>query len=335
MSEETTNKSIVVWHPSLTYAVPDIREWTSLCLFHDQVVLYHLFFATEAEPTPFLEFWQTRQDSKERLAFIDGIQFLAKHNVIRLITLEEISPVLTDVLKVHKVRIPPVLTERFRNFVNANIKEVEDVVNKEGKVLEALDINDAIMSCLASMAYQYPLVTNDVDLQDPSNMKQAETLSEVLAQSAICQLALPDVRAVHAEDVLEARTELEDELLEFRAGILKLTWLLHHQIKNKDDLEQIRHEADTLTNTKIKGSLLSLENRMRQHKKKRIRRMLFGTGRVLVEATKLFLPSGAAEKMISGGKGLLQLATELDSAKPPEDQVATYLYKLKGKLKYE
>jgi len=144
---------------------------------------------------------------------------------------------------------------------------------------------------------------------------------------------LPDVRAVSVDNLLEARNELKDELLEFRAGILKLTWLLHHQIQNRTDLEEIRHEADVLTNTVIKGSVLSLENRMRQHKNKRIRRMLFGTGRVLVEAAKLFLPGGAAEKLIAGGKSLFQLATELDSAKPPEDQIATYLYRLRGKFK--
>ena len=160
----------------------------------------------------------------------------------------------------------------------------------------------------------------------------AKVLSEVLAESAISQLALPDIRIVYVEDLLEARVELKDELLEFRAGILKLTWLLHQHVQNKNDLEQIRQEANTLTNTVIKGSLLSLENRMRQHKKKTIRRMLFGTGRVFVEATKLFLGAGAAEKMISGGKSLLQLATEVDGTKLPEDQVATYLYKLKGKL---
>ena len=155
----------------------------------------------------------------------------------------------------------------------------------------------------------------------------------MLAQSVICQLALPDVKAVHVGDILEARRELRDELLEFRAGILKLTWLLHQRVQNKNDLEEIRHEANTLVNTVIKGSLLSLENRMRQHKKKAVRRLLLGTGKVMVEATKIFLPGGATEKMISGGKSLFQLATELENSKPPEDQIATYLYKLKGKFR--
>ena len=43
MAEETTDKSIVIWHPSLVYRVPDVREWTSLCLFHDQVILCSFF----------------------------------------------------------------------------------------------------------------------------------------------------------------------------------------------------------------------------------------------------------------------------------------------------
>jgi hypothetical protein len=161
----------------------------------------------------------------------------------------------------------------------------------------------------------------------------AEQLSEVLATTAIAQLALPEIRPSHVDDLLEARTALRDELLEFRAGILNLTWLLHQQIKGENDLTEIRQEADMLVSTKIKAAMLSLEHRMRQHENKRIRRMLFGTGRVLVDAAKLLLPGGWQEKLITGGKALLQTATEINSSNPPEDQVATYLYKLKRQFK--
>ena len=71
---------------------------------------------------------------------------------------------------------------------------------------------------------------------------------------------------------------------------------------------------------------------MRQHENRRIRRMLFGTGRVLVDAAKMFLPGGWQEKLLAGGKTLLQTATEIDGARPAEDQIATYLYKLKRRL---
>jgi len=331
MAEEMTDKSIVVWHPNLVYAVPDVSEWTSICLFHDQVVLCSPFLRTETESNPFLVCFETRSDSKEMFALIDKIQLLTKHKIIRLITPEEFNQqVVMDLHKVREPCIPHGLVKRFSQFVDQNLKGTKV---EQDTALEALDLCGAMMSCLTSEAYLYPLVTSDINLQDHPNTQPIETLSDILARSAICQFALPDVRAVHVEDLLEVRNELKDQLLEFRVGILKLTWLLHQQIKNKNDLKQIRQEADALTDTVIKGSLVSLENRMRQHKNKRIKRMLFGTGKVLVEAAKLFLPGGVTEKMIATGKSFLQMATELDSVKPPEDQVAAYLYKLKGKLK--
>lgn len=333
MVKETIDKSIVVWCPSLAYGIPDTREWTSLCLFHDQVVLCTLFWKTETEHNPFLDYWQTRPIIEERCSFIDKIQFLAKHKTIRLITPEEFHQrVIVDLYKVSKPHIPHGLVERFNQFVDQNLKGTE---LEQDTALEALDLCDATMSCFTSEAYQYPLVTSDIILQDRPNMQSTETFLDILARSTICQLALPDVKAVHVDDILESRAQLKDELLEFRAGILKLTWLLHHQVQNKNDLEEIKQQANVLVDTVIKGSLLSLENRMRQHKNKRIRRMLFGTGKVLVEAAKLFLPGGVIEKMIAGGKSFFQLATELDSVKPPEDQIATYLYRLKGKFKTE
>lgn len=318
MAEETTDKSIVVWYPSSPF--PDPREWTSLCLFHEQV-LFYTTFTGELEKFDGLVVDETSSDLEKRVAFLDVLNVLAKENLVRLITYEETCEAM-DVLLNRCESHPDVI---FDSFIER--------CNKGGDVTtEGLRYFELVGTYEFSKAYVYPLATDDNALLDSNTGRPAEELSGILAQCAICQLALPDVKAIHVEDLLEARTELRDELLEFRAGILKLTWLLHQQVQNKNDLEQIRQEANTLTDTIIKGSLLSLENRMRQHKKKTIRRMLFGTGRVLVEATKLFLPSGTAEKMISGGKSFLQLATEIDGTKLPEDQVATYLYKLKGKL---
>lgn len=330
MAEETTDKSIVVWHPSLVYRVPDVREWTSLCLYHDQILLRTFLFDVEEEHDSFLDFWLTKPGSRERFSFINSVRLLAEQNVIRLIKPEEFTQV-TDFNMVNKVHIPNGLEHRFEKFFKQNITKIKDNLDM---ILEGIDITDAVISSITSKLYHYPLVTNDASLQSPTHkIMSPQVLSEILAQSAICQFALPDVRTIHVEDLLEARNELKDELLEFRAGILKLTWLLHQQVQNKNDLEQIRQEADALVNTVIKGALLSLENRMKQHKKKAVRRLLFGTGKVIVEATKLFLPGGFQEKMIAGGKSLLQMATEIDSEKPPEDQIAAYLYKLMGKFK--
>ncbi|MHC4399087.1 MAG: hypothetical protein ACYTG0_05340 [Planctomycetota bacterium] len=84
--------------------------------------------------------------------------------------------------------------------------------------------------------------------------------------------------------------------------------------------------------TKTKGALLSLEHRIKKHEKKRIKRLLMGTARVLFSAAKVFLPGGWREKMVSGSKGIFQLATELDDRRPPADQIASFLYQVKKRF---
>jgi len=200
--------------------------------------------------------------------------------------------------------------------------------------MQRSEMFEACLAAIVSVYHRFPFTTNDPVLgQSPKAGTPVEHLSGVLATTAISQLALPEFRPAHVDDLLEARTALRDELFEFRAGILNLTHLLYQQVKDANDLTEVRQEADTLVNTRIKAAVMSLENRMRKHENKRIRRMLLGTGRVLVEAAKMFLPGGWQERFVAGGKALLQTATEVDSAKPPEDQIATYLYKLKRQFK--
>jgi len=171
-----------------------------------------------------------------------------------------------------------------------------------------------------------PLVLESVAAHEPfGSQRSVGHLHTLLAQSALCQLSLPGIRAMQVDDLLDARTALRDELLEFRAGILNLTHLLYRQVKGKNDVREIQQEAEVLVNTKIRAALMSLEHRMEQHKTKRIQRMLSGTGRVLVDA--------CTWSLASLGKALLTLAGEIDSVKPPEDQIATYLYKLRRQLK--
>lgn len=255
--------------------------------------------------------WLGKKHLDARIALNHDLKWLAEEGILQIVKQTERGRAALDKSMVDNAHLPA------RSFVF------------EGTLYPMLlDLNESFASYRTSCDSDIALVGDDGILEEfIERGNSPRELAATLAQSAICQLALPDVRAIHVEDILEARTELKDELLEFRAGILKLTWLLYQRVENKNDLEQIRQEAGTLVNTIIKGSLLSLENRMRRHKKKRIRRMLFGTGRVLVDAGTLSLASL--------GKIFLKIAGEVNSVKPPEDQVATYLYRLKGKLKYE
>ena len=340
---DASDESVVVWYPDTFTSARDTREWSSLCLLHDKVVVFKTI--PPDQENDLLDY--SVQTGKLSQAEAEGqidlnhiLDELSHHRTIEIITeadirkLRECQRIREDALE-FAAEVGELLA------VLRSTHSMSDILaDKDAHRIFVDSVHRAMRSCAISKSFNYPFVSNAPDIDSVASYVQsgyispsAQSLADTLAASAICQLALPDVRAVHAEDIIEARTVLRDELLEFRAGILDLTWLLHQQVTDEDDLTEIRHEADMLVNTKVKASLLSLENRMRQHEKKRIRRLLFGAGRVLVDAAKLFLPGGISEKFIAGGKTLLQVATEIDGNKPPTDQVATYLYKLRRRLK--
>jgi len=314
MTDES-DKSVAVWWPNLRHGVPDVTEWASLCLWYDQIMLGPPFSTRVSGNRT--DVWYHSNTLVEPV-FLNVISELLKEGTIRLFERFD--------TETHADCIPDWANQWVNGIVEKHLHEMETDFYYE--------CSEGLSSIIASTYYKLPFTTSEPAFgQQYKPGTPAEHLSEILATTAISQLALPEVHPAHVDDLLEARTVLRDELLEFRAGILNLTWLLHQQIKGKNDLTEIRQEADMLVSTKIKAAVMSLEHRMRQHENKRIQRMLFGTGRVLVDATKMVLPGGWQEKLVAGGKSLLQAATEVDSAKPPEDQVATYLYRLKRQLK--
>ncbi|MBN1508026.1 MAG: hypothetical protein JW955_14335, partial [Sedimentisphaerales bacterium] len=320
---DSTPRRGALLHADFHFRVlPDWAVWTSLCLYHDQVVVCNWPLGI------------TRKVLKEVAAALDGraTQSLAPG-------IPELAAT-TDMPSVEAgIKFVDMLDTLDREaIIDANSWEwarrlrsgFNTVTQREMyDVLEAhphVSTEHAMLAYAISHEQGYPIALDCAPPRGADAPKElAEYLNATLAQSAICQLALPDVKAIKADDLLEARAALKDELLEFRAGIRSLTWLLHQQLRGSRDLHDVQREADTLVNTKVAGALMSLENRMRQHKSKRIRRMLLGTGRTFAAL--------ATFSWASLGKAILTMAGEIDTAKPPHDQVATYLYGLKKKLR--
>ena len=315
MSKEKADESIVVWHPSSS--VPDAREWASLCLFNDRIVIFYAcgiqagkaFYENVISKTDGVHKTasgatkQINEDNRNAIVchnFLRTLEVLERENVVRIITHEE----------VHKMP---------SQFLTWSSEVFNSVMLQAGHGPAAVE---TLISLGLSRYYSCPFISDYISLRE--DMAKAEILLQVLAKCTICQLALPDVRAFHVEDILEARTELKDQLVEFRNGMRDLTWYLYLPAKNRNEIDEIRQDANVLVNTKIAAALMALERRIRQHKKKRIRRMLFSTSRVLIDAGMF--------SCVSLGKTLLRIAGEIDNVKPPEDQVATYLYRLKERL---
>ncbi len=342
MMADASDKSVVVWWPNLHLGVPDPAEWGSLCLWYDKVFLcppdMYLVSHAQGDKTGLSVGRQLGYDKhlldslrsvvEETSAFRNTITQMSEAGIIQFFDFRAL-----DLNREAMMHLPAWFWEWIGEPIPTEGTDSGTLYRRiAGGLYEEAYIND-ISHIIFCLQRKFPLYTSNNTTTRSTAMETIERLSTTLATTAISQLALPQVRPAHVDDLLEARTALKDELLEFRAGILNLTWLLHQQVKGTNDLSEIRQEADMLVNTKIRAAVLLLEHRMQQHENKRIRRMLFGTGRVLVDAAKMFLPGGWQEKLVAGGKALLQTATEIDSAKPPEDQIATYLYKLKRHLK--
>jgi hypothetical protein len=339
-----SDKYTAMWWPNLYRGAPEPSEWASLCLWYDQITLtttastiaraegssmliasypeafprsQRLCLDSEGRPT-FVEL-----PTRALAVFVDAVSRLSRAGVI--VPLASPKPLSGDF---PDLDFP-------EPSVYAIVKTRRSSLGKDR--LRALQywcgVREVMVALMASQDSGLPLILDGTPrTRRLGSCSSAEQLSDVLGTTAISQLALPRIGTTHVDDLLEARDRLKDELLEFRAGVLSLTWLLYQQVKNKNDLNEVRQEADVLVNTTIKAAVMSLETRMRQHENKRIRRMLLATGRVLVEAAKMFLPSTWQERLIAGGKTLVQTATEIDSVKPPEHQVAAYLCKLKRQL---
>ncbi len=363
MADES-DKSVAVWCPRIDARLSSLMsELTVCCLLHNRLVVSNLHHCMKRDGLDFTTPLSgvDSQIFRDASAFYEVLATLEQEHVVEFLDLDKVripSPTRPasnntlmqalaercrdELLRQRGLTLPfDALGKRLQELQGGSLEHTRvmwDLIcsmRKLGPQLVRTGFSYMVLASYSlSLARRLPLTVGNTPLPRVMAHKQcADVLPATLARSAISQLVLPNIKAISADDLLHVRTKLRDELLDFQAGILDLSYLLHQQVRNGNDLKGLRQEADVLVNTKITAAVMSLENRMRQHENKRIRRMLFGTGRVLVDAAKMFLPGGWQEKLVAGGKTLLQTATEMDSAKPPEDQIATYLYKLKRRLK--
>lgn len=78
----------------------------------------------------------------------------------------------------------------------------------------------------------------------------ARVLAVALAIEAV-NMVLPPIRAVHPERILEAREGLKEELVPFRAQMLRLSAELHQAIGSGARPDELRREAKFLVETRV------------------------------------------------------------------------------------
>lgn len=190
-------------------------------------------------------------------------------------------------------------------------------------------LRDAVLIS-AAIKSELPIVCEKAHISLTPSATRVSEISNFLAHRTLQKLALPELRAYHAEDILEARLKLKSELDEFKAGILELVWLLHQRKDISGDLRGLGLDCDLLIETKISAALYSLENAIARHESRVIRRILRATGGALLELGKSLLAPSMASALVGGSGALMKVSESLD-AQAPTIQIASFIYKAREK----
>jgi len=182
----------------------------------------------------------------------------------------------------------------------------------------------------AAIRSKFPIVCEHAHIALAPSITQVSEVANFLSHRTLQKLALPELRAYHVEDILEARLKLKAELQEFRAGILDLVWLLHQRNDVDGDLKRLRIDCEILIDTKIAGAVFSLEQAISNHKSKKIQRILKATGGALLELGKSFIAPNLTGLLMGGSGGLMKVSESIDT-QLPKIQVASFVYKVREK----
>ncbi|OQW75590.1 MAG: hypothetical protein BVN35_08015 [Proteobacteria bacterium ST_bin11] len=314
--------------------IEDMGVLTTLCLLHDEVLL----FGSKSLEEHLNDYWD-RSDARRNgasSAVVEQLfQVLLPEGVISFL---EPADVETRFPGGYHIELPGI--EGFDTVVIDGKPSV--VMKADAKKLN--HVSQLILSGLADGQRTVSSLLRDVNIistavgtglpivcehahiaPNPSTTRVSE-VANFLSHRTFQKLALPELRAYHAEDILEARLKLRDSREEFRVGILELVWLLHQRNDLSDDLSKLGHDCDVLIETKITAAISMLEQAIQKHESKAIRRILRAAGGALVELGKsLIAPS--IPGVLVGGSGALMKLSESMEAQQPSIQIASFVYK--------
>lgn len=320
---EFENKSVVIYYPD--FVINDPRLLTTLCLYHDKILLFLRNSPDEtlgALGEKIKSEINLQEDHSKFKSFISSpLPQLSEAGLLQVVTSNDCDLLFPKAgeLQINKKIIQEIITTHH----NPHLGMARGTT--VGQLIRALNAYSV------AKRYDIPLVGDFGFHQATTSSAKSEihSMANILAHSAITHLALPDIVAFEPEDILFVRDRFKNELAEFRIGILELSWLLRQGVKNKEDLAEVKYEAEIIVNSKIQAALLSLERKIKSHEKAKVKRILTTSGKILINCVKLFLPTGVSDMILSGSKGIFELAMNLDASKSPNDQVASFIYQLR------
>ncbi|APC41036.1 hypothetical protein [Clostridium estertheticum] len=337
------NKSRIIYEPSFVIQNPKVL--TSLCMFYDEVMLFN--------SKPIDDEIQKLEELKEKglidtkgiakLDFINGpLKILSNENVLNVYDAKKCSEVFVEAneldLDLELIDKPGHLGFKIQNSKMNNLTKniVQAILSGNNNKITVSELIRAANIYSVAEAYSIPIFSGHESYNSGvkiDNKDYVSFLSENLAIMSICELALPEMVTQNPEDILIAREKLKDELLEFKAGILELTYLLHQKIdSNRSSYNQIANECTVLINTKIKASLISLENKINKNKNKRIKNMIVIGAKLLLSGGNIFTCANEAKSIIESGISIADNLSSLINIDKPEHKIASYIFKFNNRF---
>jgi hypothetical protein len=316
--------------------IQDMGVLTTLCLLHDEVLL----FGSKPLDEHLLDHWeeQDKTGTSTKSVAERMLEVLLPEQIVSFYSPNDAATAfpgfndveLPGILGFEEVEIDgkkSILVKTDNSKLNDLSKLVLGGFTQGKRTISTL-LRDASVISAASKA-RIPIVCEKAHIAVAPTASRVSEVATFLAHRTFQRLALPQLEAYDPEDVLEARQKLSGELQEFRAGILELVWLLHQRTDIGAGHQDLGRHCDILIDTKISSAIGQLERAMAAHESKKVRRILKATGGVLLELGKSLLsPSWPAVLMASSG-AVLKVAEGLE-AKQPSIQIASFMYKVKN-----
>lgn len=317
--------------------IQDMGVLTTLCLLHDEVLL----FGSKQLDEHLQDHWEHQKNTASDVKSVAErmLEVLLPEKVVSFYSPNDSAAAFPGS---NDVELPGILgfeesevNGKKSILVKTDNSKLNDISKlvltgfTDGKRTISALLRDASVVSAASKA-GIPIVCEKAHIAVAPTSSRVSEVAMFLSHRAFQRLALPELEAYDPEDILEARLKLNSELQEFRAGILELVWLLHQRTDIGIGQPSLGRECDILIDTKIAPALGQFERAMAAHDSKKVRRILKATGGALLELGKSLLSPSWSGALVAGSGAMLKVAEGLE-AKQPSIQIASFMYKVSNR----
>lgn len=329
-------QSTVIYGDS--HFIEDMGVLTTLCLLHDEVLL----FGSKSLDEHLNDYWKKSnisEDDATPTTVEQAVQVLLPEKAISFLSPSDVESrfpgsAMTELSGIDGFETK-VIDGKTSLVIKTDINNLNHIsrlvlagISKEPRTVSSVIRDASLIS--AAITSELPIVCEKSQITLKPTPTRVSEVANFLAHRTFQKLALPELRAYHAEDILEARLKLKSELAEFKAGIRDLVWLLYERNDLSGNLVGIGHDCDVLIETKITAAILSLEQAMAKHENRAIRRILRGAGTALVEFGRSLIVPSIPGALIGGSSALMKLSESME-AQAPNIQIASFVYRARSR----